>query len=264
MVSALRERAIRQSTAPSAVDGARPSVLEAEVEFTWPLRANRIQRRPRRHWPRWLDGRRIGLALSIAAAMVASAIGGALAASRRPAVDVVPVAAPASAASSAHTAAASAPTVAAAPTEAAHASAPASAAAEAPATAAALAPGADLTFGLDINGDGVPDSLERFVRKTIAAPATRVAARRYYRLALPLAARAQQGEVLPHAEKQALFRAAECYWLSAAEDAIADAPNLNGRASLVGAAAADRMQALAEALQRFDYRVGAGKRLACG
>ncbi len=121
----------------------------------------------------------------------------------------------------------------------------------------------DVTFGLDINGDGLPDSLERFVRKTLNAPATRMAARHYYRIALPLATRAQQGETLAHADKQSVFKAAECYWLAAAEDNIEDPPNLNDRAALIGSAAADRMLALAEALQGFNYRLSTGKRMSC-
>lgn len=291
MVSALRQRASQPSAKPAA--GGRLPVVDDSVEFTTPLRANRLKIVSHRRG-RWFDLRRLGLGVSIAGAMAASAIGGALLAhagsapatgSTQPVEPVQSVHAAGSAADAASVVRADSGLPAAAASEApvpAHGESHAAPRVESHAEAASAAPApshveeakpvpppaptlaADLTFGLDLNGDGIPDSLERFVRKTINAPATRVAARHYYRVVLPLAAKVQLGETLPHGDRQAVFRAAECYYLSAAEDGLADAPNLNDRASLIGVAAADRMQALSESLQGFDYRVGGVKRLACG
>lgn len=313
MVSALRQRASRQADGSTSARVVAPPVVDDAVPRTG-LQSHRARPRLRSQAARLSRlARHFGLALSITAGMVASAIGGALVAKSRATGGIVLEAAgaaasgPASAASAAglvaeppartvpllaagaHGAAPAAASPQAAPgthqpasaADAASAAEHAAAAATAPAPAPALAsaatasaavalappapvPAEDLTFGLDLNGDGIPDALERYVRKTIATPATRVAARHYYRVALPLATRAQHGDVVAHADKQAVFRAAECYLLTAAEDDVPDPPNLNDRAILIGVAAADRMQALSEALAGFDYRLSGAKRQACG
>lgn len=118
-------------------------------------------------------------------------------------------------------------------------------------------------FGADQSGNGVPDGLDRWMAKTFQSKVAQEAAQAYYRSALPLANKAYLGVSLSKSEKIAVMKAAECYLITAHEEGMRGAPNLNDRVLMMGGEAAERIKGLFKQVEGFDYPVKGVRKLAC-
>jgi hypothetical protein len=118
-------------------------------------------------------------------------------------------------------------------------------------------------FGLDEDKNGVPDKLDRFIKRILDHPQVNEAAMEYYRVVLPMATKSRRDEVLSNFEKRAFYRLAECYLLRAKAAGLREPPNLNDRILLMSEEASERMQALFVAMQEVEYKVLGDVTLAC-
>lgn len=75
-------------------------------------------------------------------------------------------------------------------------------------------------FGVDGDGNGVPDRLDAFVAKVDGGADTKAAASAYFSLLSKLAAKTMAGEALMEPERQQVFLSLACYFNSAEEDGV--------------------------------------------